>query len=43
LYEAYPQVHGILYAASVQGGAPAMALNERALTAPLFPAHPFFL
>jgi hypothetical protein len=42
LYEAYPQVHGILYAPSMRGGAPAMALNERALTAPLFPAHPLF-
>jgi hypothetical protein len=40
LYEAYPEIQGIVYAASMHGGAPAMALNERALTAPLFPAHP---
>ena len=42
LFEAYPETQGILYAASMHGGAPAMALNERALTAPLFPAHPLF-
>ena len=42
MYEAYLDVQGVLYAASMHGGAPAMALNERALTAPLFPAHPLF-
>lgn len=43
LYEAYPQLQGILYAASMQSGAPALALNERALKpGPLFPAHPEF-
>jgi hypothetical protein len=42
LYEAYPEVQGILYAASMHGGQAAMALNERALSAPLFPAHPLF-
>jgi hypothetical protein len=42
LYEAYPDVQGILYAASMRGGAPALALNERSLAAPLFPAHPLF-
>jgi RES domain len=42
LYEAYPEIQGIQYAASMHGGAPAMALNERALPAPLFPAHPLF-
>jgi hypothetical protein len=42
LYEAYPEIQGILYAASMQGGAPAFALNERALKEPLFPAHPLF-
>jgi hypothetical protein len=42
LYEAYPEIQGILYAASMHGGAPAMALNERALQGPLFPAHPLF-
>jgi hypothetical protein len=42
LYAAYPQVQGILYAASMAGGAPAMAFNERALKVPFFPAHPKF-
>ncbi|MDR5725879.1 MAG: RES family NAD+ phosphorylase [Terriglobia bacterium] len=42
LYEAYPEIQGILYAASMHGGKPAIALNERALKAPLFPAHPLF-
>jgi hypothetical protein len=42
LYEAYPEIQGILYAASMHGGRPAMALNERALKDPLFPAHPLF-
>jgi hypothetical protein len=42
LYEAYPQIQGILYAASMHGGQHAIALNERALTAPVFPAHPLF-
>jgi hypothetical protein len=42
LYEAYPEIQGILYAASMHGGRPAMALNERVLTAPLFPDHPLF-
>jgi hypothetical protein len=42
LYEAYPETQGILYAASMHGGAPAMALNERALNGPVFPAHPLF-
>lgn len=42
LYEVYPEIQGILYAASMRGGMPAVALNERALTAPLFPAHPLF-
>ncbi len=43
LYEAYPQLQGILYAASMQSGAPALALNERALrSGPFFPAHPEF-
>jgi hypothetical protein len=42
LYAAYPEVQGILYAASMHGGMPAMALNERALKEPLFPAHPLF-
>ncbi|HTD72568.1 MAG TPA: RES family NAD+ phosphorylase [Steroidobacteraceae bacterium] len=42
LYEAYPEIQGALYAASMHGGRPAMALNERALAGPLFPAHPLF-
>jgi RES domain len=42
LYEAYPSIQGFLYAASMHGSQPAMALNERALNEPLFPAHPLF-
>ena len=42
LYRAYPRIQGILYAASMAGGAPAMAFNERALDIPFFPAHPLF-
>jgi hypothetical protein len=42
LYEAYPEIQGILYAASMHGGQLAIALNERALKGPLFPAHPLF-
>jgi hypothetical protein len=42
LYEAYPEIQGILYAASMHGGQQAIALNERALKGPLFPAHPLF-
>jgi hypothetical protein len=39
LYEAFPKAEGILYAASMAGGAPAMALNERCGNA-FFPVHP---
>jgi hypothetical protein len=42
LYDAYPEVQGILYAASMAGGAPAMAFNERALKLAFFPAQPLF-
>jgi hypothetical protein len=43
LYEAFPAAQGILYAASMHAGAPAFALNERALErGPFFPAHPEF-
>jgi RES domain len=42
LYDAYPEVHGILYAASMHGGRHAIALNERALKDRLFPEHPLF-
>src|SRR5882757_9049938 len=37
LYDAYPEIQGILYAASMHGGQHAIALNERALKDPLFP------
>ena len=40
LYDAYPGLQGILYASSMHGGRPAIALNERALVNPLFPRHP---
>ena len=42
LYEAFPEMQGFLYAASMHGGRPAVVLNERALMASLFPAHPIF-
>ncbi len=43
LYQAFPSAQGILYAASMHGGAPAFALNERALDGgALFPTHPEF-
>jgi RES domain len=43
LYEAFPGAQAILYAASMHGGAPAIAINERALDrGSLFPAHPEF-
>lgn len=42
LYDVYPEVQGILYAASMHGGQHAIALNERALKNPLFPEHPSF-
>jgi len=43
LYDAFQGVQGILYAASMHAGAPALALNERALRRPrLFPPHPEF-
>jgi hypothetical protein len=42
LYDAYPEIQGISYAASMHGGEPAVALNESALRAPLFPRHPLF-
>ena len=40
LYEAYPNVQGVHYGSSMNGHAPAMALNERALTA--MPRLPLF-
>lgn len=42
LYEAHPEMQGILYAASMHAGRAAIALNERALTRNLFPPHPLF-
>jgi RES domain-containing protein len=42
LYEAFPDVQGIQYASSMNGGAAALALNERAIEGPLFPSHPLF-
>jgi hypothetical protein len=39
-YEAFPEIQGILYAASMHRGRHALALNERALKEPLFPAQP---
>ena len=41
-YEAFEDIQGIQYASSMNGGAAALALNERALSLPLFPAHPLF-
>jgi len=40
LYDAFPTVHGILYASSMNGGEPALALTDRAEKAGLFPPHP---
>jgi hypothetical protein len=42
LYQAFAEAEGIVYASSMHLGAPAFALNERALRAPLFPQHPEF-
>jgi hypothetical protein len=42
LYQAYPTIEGIQYASSMNGGAPALALNERALRSDPFPPHPLF-
>ena len=42
LYEAFPDIQGIRFASSMNGGAPAFALNERALRGALFPPHPLF-
>jgi len=42
LYEAFPTAHGILYASSMNGGAPALAASDRAETRGMFPPHPLF-
>ena len=42
LYEAYPTADGIFYASSMNGGEPALALNDRAEKRGVLPAHPLF-
>jgi hypothetical protein len=42
LYEVFADAEGLVCASSMHGGAPAFALNERALRATLFPPHPEF-
>jgi hypothetical protein len=42
LYQAFPAVDGVRYASSMHAGAPALALHERALRAPMFPPRPEF-
>lgn len=42
LYEAFADAEGLVCASSMRGGAPAIALTERALRATLFPPHPEF-
>jgi hypothetical protein len=42
LYEAFEIIQGIQYASSMNGGAAALALNERALEVALFRPHPLF-
>jgi RES domain len=42
LYEAFGDIQGIQYSSSMNGGAAAFALNERAQKVPLFGAHPLF-
>jgi hypothetical protein len=41
-YKAYPEMQGILYAASTRDGAPAMALNERSSAFQYFQHIPSF-
>lgn len=40
LYKAFPQAQGILYDSPMNGGAPAVALNDRAEALGIFPSHP---
>ncbi|MFO1468384.1 MAG: RES family NAD+ phosphorylase [Steroidobacteraceae bacterium] len=40
LYEAFPAAQGMLYASSMNGGAPAVAFNDRAEPLSIFPSHP---
>lgn len=42
LYEAFPALDGIFYASSMNGGAPALALTDRAEKRSVFPSHPLF-
>jgi hypothetical protein len=42
LHAAFPTAQGIVYASSMHAGAPALALNERALLHGFFPPHPEF-
>jgi hypothetical protein len=42
LYEAFPDVHGVYYASSMNGGEPALALTDRAEKLGVFPAYPLF-
>jgi hypothetical protein len=42
LYDAFGDIQGIQYASSMNGGAAALALNERALKPTLFAEHPRF-
>jgi len=42
LHEAFPAIDGILYASSMNGSEPALALSERAERRRIFPAHPLF-
>jgi hypothetical protein len=42
LYVAFPTAGGILYASSMNGGEPALALSDRAESRGMFPAHPLF-
>ena len=39
-YEAYGELHGIYYASSTHGNAPALAFNDRAEKASVLPAYP---
>ncbi len=41
-YEAYPDHAGILYASSMHGNSPAVALNERAKATAIVPTRPVF-
>jgi hypothetical protein len=42
LYEAFESIQGIRYASSMNAGAAALALNERAAASQVFPSHPVF-